>query len=188
MDELRRFHQEILAQAHWQPISLDRLIADDILDTLFAKAHPSSILRNQAQATPNNQYLFNFLAMQSPVICYPFRRHYRYLAGAFTVEKWTQAIAEQQLDPDTQMPMFVFKKKPSEAIRRQIIQFDLTNNLMDKCFVNDTKKLSFLLRAWFKKDQGARSIFQSQEWLLLYPHLNTSAKTAAYLSISKKDF
>ncbi|NLS14189.1 hypothetical protein HGP28_14960 [Vibrio sp. SM6] len=185
---MERFHRNILTQAQWQPIAIDLLVQDDILESMFAAAHPSSLLRNQAQPGQNSNFRFNLLALQSPVICYSFRRHYRYLSGAFTVEKWSKAIADRQLESDTTMPVFILPKKPSETIRRQLIQFDLTNNLLDKCFVSDTKKLSFVLRNWFKKDKDARSIFQSQEWRSLYPQLNTAEKVANYLSITKKDF
>jgi hypothetical protein len=60
-----------------------------------------------------------------------------------------------ELPEDTASTFFVLKKKPSPALRRSIALFDLTNDLLAKCFISDTKKISFYLRSWFKKDEGA---------------------------------
>lgn len=54
-------------------------------------------------------------------------------------------------------------------------------------FISDTKKISYFLRSWFKKDEGKRSIYQSEEWLTYFPALNTAEKVADFLSISKAD-
>jgi hypothetical protein len=188
VDRQAKFHRDLFEQTTWQRVNVEQLVADEILTSFYAKANPISLLRNQPNHQHHPTYLFNLLALQSPIICYSFRRHYRYLAGSFTVEKLRDAIAKNELPADKEIPVFVLNKKPNSDLRKQIIQFDLTNNLIDKCFISDTKKISFLLRNWFQKDEGKRSIFQSQEWLNLYPNLNTVEKTAAYLSISKKDF
>lgn len=188
MDIQAKFHRDLIEQTAWQKVTVDQLVADEILTSFYAKANPISLLRNQPNHQHHTTYLFDLLTLQSPIICYSFRRHYRYLSGSFTVEKLRDAIAKNELPSAKEIPVFVLNKKPNSDLRKQIIQFDLTNNLIDKCFISDTKKISFLLRNWFKKDEGKRSIFQSQEWLNLYPNLNTVEKTAAYLSISKKDF
>ncbi|PQJ47565.1 hypothetical protein BTN99_06455 [Vibrio campbellii] len=188
MDRQAKFHRDLFEQTTWQTVNIEQLVADEILTHFYAKANPIALLRNQPNHKHHPAYLFNLLALQSPIICYSFRRHYRYLAGSFTIEKLRDAIAKNELPSDKEIPVFVLNKKPNSELRKQIIQFDLTNNLIDKCFISDTKKISFLLRNWFQKDEGKRSIFQSQEWLSLYPNLNTVEKTAAYLSISKKDF
>lgn len=188
MDIQEKFQRDLFEQITWQKVTVEQLVADEILASFYAKANPISLLRNQPNHQHHPEYLFNLLTLQSPVICYSFRRHFRYVAGSFTVEKLRDAIAKNEIPAEKEIPVFVLNKKPNSDIRKQIIQFDLTNNLIDKCFISDTKKISFLLRNWFQKDAGKRSIFQSKEWLNLYPHLNTVEKTAAYLSISKKDF
>ena len=121
------------------------------------------------------------------MICYRYRKQFKTLTGSFTLTKLRCAIAQHQLPEDHSVLVFVLKKKPSPSLKRSIILFDLTNDLLAKCFISDTRKISYFLRSWFKKDQGKRSIYQSEEWLTYFPALNTAEKVADFLSISKAD-
>lgn len=187
MKELRKFDSMLFDNIELKHIALDGLVPDDVLERLYGQANPIALLRNQPKIHFNSEYLFNFSTLQSPVIVYPFRRHFRYLVGSFTVENLRTAASQKLISPEYELPVFVLKKKPSESVRLRLIQFDLTDNLLDKCFVNDTKKILFLLKKWFKKDEGKRSIFQSKEWRSLYPQITSTEALASYLSASKKD-
>ncbi|MEZ8101895.1 hypothetical protein ACED32_15625 [Vibrio bivalvicida] len=187
MKELNKFESTLFDNVELKHIALDDLVPDDILEKLYSEANPIALLRTQPKVNFNNEYLFNFSTLQSPVIAYPSRRYFRYLVGSFTIENLRTANAQKLISPDYELPVFVLKKKPSETIRRRIIQFDLTDNLLDKCFVSDTKKILFILKKWFKKDVGKRSILQSEEWRSLYPQITSTEALASYLSASKKD-
>ncbi|PSV36355.1 hypothetical protein C9J44_10390 [Photobacterium sp. GB-27] len=185
MKELERFEATLFDNVELKKIALEDLISDDILERLYCEANPMSLLRTQPKVNFNSEYLFNFSTLQSPVIVYAFRRHFRYLTGSFTVDNLRTGVAQKLISPDYQLTVIVLKKKPSEFVRLRVIQFDLTDNLLDKCFVSDTKKIMFLLKKWFKKDKGKRSILQSKEWRSLYPHITSTESLAAYLSTSK---
>ncbi|GAD89524.1 MULTISPECIES: hypothetical protein [Vibrio] len=187
MDEIQRFNAGLFEDSELKFIAIDQLIGDDLLEQLHRSANPFSLLRTQPDRTFSSDYLCNLLAMQSPIIAYRFRHHYRYLVGAFTLEKLKTAVAQKHLAPDHKIPVFVLKKKPSERTRLRVIQFELMENLLDKCFVSNTKKIRFLLENWFTKDAGKRSIFQSKEWQALYPNITSIEGLSGYLSLSKKN-
>lgn len=187
MKELKSFESALFDNVEFKKIALKDLVADDILERLYGEANPMALLRTQPKVNFNGEYLFNFSTLQSPIIAYPFRRHFRFLVGSFTVDNLRTAVAQKLISPDYHLPVMVLKKKPTESVRLRIIQFDLTDNLLDKCFVSDTKKIMFLLKKWFKKDEGKRSILQSKEWRSLYPKITSTESLAAYLSASKND-
>lgn len=187
MIAFKKFDMALFDNIELRHVALNNLVPDDILERLYGEANPISLLRTQPKVNFNDEYLFNFSTLQSPVIVYPFRRHFRYVVGSHTIDNLRTAVAQKLIPSDYHFPVFVLEKKPSEAIRLRIIQFDLTDNLLDKCFVNDTKKILFLLKKWFKKDEGKRSIFQSIEWRALYPQITSTEALAAYLSASKND-
>ncbi|QSX31990.1 hypothetical protein JYB87_09290 [Shewanella avicenniae] len=185
--ELLRFDDSLFEQIDVLQVKISALITDDAIDEIFKDANPVSGLRTSKQSVSDSAYLFNLLSIQSPIICYRDRKRFKALTGCFTLIKLRAAIAQHLLPSDHAVMVFVLRKKPSVALRRSIVLFDLTNDLLAKCFISDTKKISFFLRAWFRKDEGKKSIYQSKEWLTYFPSLNTSAKVAEYLSISKAD-
>ncbi|WP_253805189.1 hypothetical protein [Vibrio mediterranei] len=77
MDMQEKFHRDLFKQTTWQEVSVEQLVADEILASFYEKANPISLLRNQPNHQHHPTYLFNLLALQSPIICYSFRRHYR---------------------------------------------------------------------------------------------------------------
>ena len=131
--------------------------------------------------------LYNLLALQSPLICYRFRKNYRALTGTFTLASLHHAQSKLLLKEDTKIPVFILEKKPDESVKKAIALFSLTNDLLSKCFISDAKKIGFYLRAWFSKDEGKKSLFQSAEWSALFPHIDTAEKLASHLSISKTE-
>jgi hypothetical protein len=186
-DEILRFDKTLLDNVELIRVKIEDLSSDDIIGDLFSHANPHSGIRSSNETIGKSAYLFSMLTLQSPIICYRYRKRYKTLTGSFTLSKLRCAIAQHQLPQDFSILVFVLKRKPSAAIRRAIILFELTNDLLSKCFVSDSKKISFYLRAWFKKDDGKRSIYQSDEWLTFFPGLNSAEKVANFLSISKAD-
>lgn len=186
-DEIFRFNETVFENVDFVRVRITDLKSDEIIEQLFERANPNGGLRTTNEAIEKCAYLFSLLCLQSPMICYRYRESYRTLTGSFTLTKLRCAIAQHQLPEDHSVYVFVLKKKPSTALRRSIVLFDLTNDLLAKCFISDTKKISFYLRSWFKKDEGKRSIYQSEEWLTYFPALNSAEKVANFLSISKAD-
>ena len=186
-DEIYRFDETLFDNVELVRVNITDLRSDEIIEQLFEIANPVGGLRTSNETIENSAYLFNLLSLQSPMICYRYRKHFKTLTGTFTLAKLRCAIAQHHLSEDHSVLVFVLRKKPSPVIRRSIILFDLTNDLLAKCFISDTKKISFYLRSWFKKDAGKRSIYQSEEWLTYFPALNTAEKVADFLSISKAD-
>jgi len=186
-DEISRFDKTLFENVELVRVKIADLQSDEIIEQLFESANPIGGLRTSNEAIEKSAYLFNLLSLQSPMICYPYRKHFKTLTGSFTLTKLRCAIAHHQLPEDHSVLVFVLKKKPSPALRRSMILFDLTNDLLAKCFISDTKKIRFYLRSWFKKDEGKRSIYQSDEWLTYFPALNSAEKVANFLSISKAD-
>lgn len=185
MDEIQRFDQTLLDNIEFIKVKVNSIKPDETIKELFDKANPLSGLRTSSETIDKSAYLFNLLSLQSPIICYRYRKQFKSLTGTFTLTK-LQCITAQH-HSEHSIHVFVLKKKPSESIKRTIVLFDLTNDLLQKCFISDTKKISFYLKEWFKKDEGKRSIYQSEEWLTLFPKLNSAEKVANFLSISKSD-
>ncbi|EKO3780928.1 hypothetical protein P0F39_002479 [Vibrio metschnikovii] len=185
--EILRFDKTLFDNVEVIRVKIEDLSSDDIIEDLFSKANPHSGLKSSNETIEKSAYLFSLLSLQSPIICYRYRKRFKTLTGSFTLAKLRCAIAQHQLPQDFSILVFVLKKKPKPVVRRAIILFELTNDLLSKCFVNDTKKISFYLRLWFKKDEGKRSIYQSEEWLTFFPGLNSAEKVASFLSISKAD-
>lgn len=186
-DGIQRFDATLLDNIELIKVRVNELKPDDTIEELFSQANPFSGLRTSNETIDKSAYLFNLLSLQSPIICYRYRKQYKTLTGSFTLTKLRCAIAQLQLASDHSVLVFVLKNKPSSEIKRAIVLFDLTTDLLSKCFISDTKKISFYLRAWFKKDEGKRSIYQSEEWLTCFPKLNSSEKVASFLSVSKTD-
>lgn len=186
-DEIMRFDATLLDNVELIRVSVKELSSDDTIQDLFAQANPLSGLRTSNEANDKSAFLFNLLSLQSPIICYRYRKQFKALTGSFTLTRLRSAIAQHYLPDDFSILVFALKKKPSSNIKRAIVLFDLTNDLLSKCFISDTKKISFYLRSWFKKDEGKRSIYQSDEWLTFFPELNSAEKVANFLSISKAD-
>ncbi|MBF4348515.1 hypothetical protein EAY19_20860, partial [Vibrio anguillarum] len=177
-DGIQRFNTTLLDNIDLTKVKVNELKPDDTVEELFSQANPFSGLRTSNETIDKSAYLFNLLSLQSPIICYRYRKQYKTLTGSFTLTKLRCAIAQLQLPSDHSILVFVLKKKPSSDIKRAIVLFDLTNDLLSKCFISDTKKISFYLRAWFKKDDGKRSIYQSKEWQTFFPKLNSAEKVA----------
>jgi hypothetical protein len=93
MKELARFESTLFDSVELKHIKLDELVPDDILERLYGEANPIALLRTQPKVHFNNEYLFNLSTLQSPLIVYPFRRHFRYLVGSFTIENLRTAVA-----------------------------------------------------------------------------------------------
>lgn len=186
-DEIYRFDETLFDNVELLRVNITELKSYDIIEELFEIANPIAGLRTSHESIDKSAYIFNLLSLQSPMICYRYRKQFKTLTGSFTLTKLRCAIAQHQLPEDHSVLVFVLKKKPSPSLKRSIILFDLTNDLLAKCFISDTRKISYFLRSWFKKDQGKRSIYQSEEWLTYFPALNTAEKVADFLSISKAD-
>lgn len=184
---LKKFNDEIFLNTEEVFIPISYLIFDDIAIELFKNANPISGFRNANDKIEDREFFYHLLLLHSPILCYRYRINYKTILGLQTAQKLKRAVDQNVLEPTTNIPVRVLKKKPSEHIRKALIQFELTNDLLMKCFVSDTNKISFFLKNWFKKDQGKKSIFQSEEWLSLFPHFDTAKKLAQYLSISEKD-
>ncbi|PWI34740.1 hypothetical protein DI392_00185 [Vibrio albus] len=187
VDSLAALDTKLKSQMSLTEVSLDSIFFDDELEALINNANPFSSVKAVSEKNLLNAYPFTYLCYQSTMIGYRYRKRIMLVSGCFTAKTLFTAQAMQQLPQDFQAPMFVLNKKPPQMIRRQMAQFDLSNNLINKCFVSDSRKIGQYLRAWFSQQAGKKSIYQSEEWQALYPELNTSQKLAEFLSISKKE-
>jgi hypothetical protein len=185
--ELATFDKKILDVTTFEKISLSDIVFDDVIASLFSSANPIAGMRTTSHSLENGTRLYNLLALQSPIICYRFRKGYRALTGAFTLTTLHHGQASLLLEADAQIPVFVLQKKPTESLKKAIALFSLTNDLLSKCFISDAKKIGFYIRAWFQKDEGKKSLFQSAEWSALFPNIDTAEKLASHLSISKTE-
>ncbi len=138
--EIFRFDASLPNNVDLINVSIKDLSSDDIIVDLFKHANPHGGLRTSNEGIDRTAFLFNLLSLQSPIICYRYHKRYKILTGWFTLTKLSCAIAQHQLPEDSSVLVFVLKKKPSAAVRRGIVLFDLTNDLLSKCFVSDTKK------------------------------------------------
>ncbi|WP_232376001.1 hypothetical protein [Alteromonas macleodii] len=171
----------------FRKILISEIVFDDVIHSLFASANPVAGIRTTSDSHDKDATLYNLLALQSPIICYRFRKNYRALTGTFTLASLHHAQAKLRLKEDAKIPVFILEKKPNESVKKAIALFSLTNDLLSKCFISDAKKIGFYLRAWFSKDEGKKSLFQSAEWSALFPHIDTAEKLASHLSISKTE-
>ena len=185
--KLIKFEASLFDSCVEKSVLVSDIHLDDIAQTMFTKANPISCLRSSNDHVEDSVYFFNLLALRSPILCYRYRHYYVAIGGFMTLIKIKRAIDQAVLSKEKMIPVKLINKKPAENIRRAFIQFDVVNDLLIKCFVSDTKKISRCLRSWFHKQEEKRSIYQSEEWLTLFPQLNTAKKLARYLSISEKD-
>ena len=186
MDEIIKFDQQILKDLKVLQIKVSELQPDTQLQALYQSANPISLLNNQPRNNYNSEFLFNLSALISPVIAYSFRKHYRYLVAHLTVTEHKNAIAHKALKEDHTIPVFLLTKKPPDQVRLKIVQFELTQIMLERCFVSDTTKILNVLEKWFERDEGKKSIFQSAQWQSLYPEITTVEAFAKYISVSKK--
>lgn len=184
---LERFDRKILDGLDFRKVLISEIVFDDVIHSLFASANPVAGIRATSKNYDEGAKLYNLLALQSPIICYRFRKNYRALTGNFTLATLQRAQATLQINADAQIPVFILEKKPDDSVKKAIALFSLTNDLLSKCFISDAKKIGFYLRAWFSKDEGKKSLFQSAEWSALFPHIDTAEKLASHLSISKTE-
>lgn len=185
--KLEKYNEKILDGLDFRKILISEIDFDDVIHSLFASANPVAGIRTTSDNNDKEATLYNLLALQSPIICYRFRKNYRALTGTFTLASLQHAQAKLRLKEDAKIPVFILEKKPSESVKKAIALFSLTNDLLSKCFISDAKKIGFYLRAWFSKDEGKKSLFQSAEWSALFPHIDTAEKLASHLSISKTE-
>jgi hypothetical protein len=185
--DLEKFDEKILDGLDFRKVLISEIVFDDVIHSLFASANPVAGIRATSGNHDKGAKLYNLIALQSPIICYRFRKNYRALTGTFSLAKILHAQATLQLKADAQIPVFILEKKPDESVKKAIALFSLTNDLLSKCFISDAKKIGFYLRAWFSKDEGRKSLFQSAEWSELFPHIDTAEKLASQLSISKTE-
>lgn len=186
-NELENFNKKILDITTFEKIPISNIVCDDVIKTLFESANPIAGIRTTSEYHEQGAQLYNLLALQSPIICYRFRKSFKALTGTFTLAKLLNAQATFLLEEDSVVPCIIIDRKPSESVRRSIALFALTNDLISKSFINETRKIIFYLRAWFPVDDGRNSLFKSNEWLTLFPHIDTAEKLANHLSISKAD-
>lgn len=186
-DELTRFNDKLFDNLQLEYLSINNLRLDEKLENIIKQSNPLAAIRTANESYEEGTKFFNLLALHSPIICYPFKKHHKVISGVFTLSTIRKAAAQRHILQDYTIPVFKLTKRPSPSLLRSIALFSLTTDLLSKCFISDASKISSYLRDWFVQDEGKRSIFQSQEWVSLYPKLNSTEKVAQYLCISKTE-
>jgi len=185
--ELAKFDSNLYDKSELVEVKLNRLSPDSIMSAMTKNANPFSAVRTAKETYEQTSPFLNLLSLHSPIICYQARGYYYVVSGFFTFLAFQRYAAQYQTASERIIRVFLLGKTPPKSLRRSIILHSLSTDLLSKCFIADTKKISFYLRTWFNHDPGKRSIFQSQEWLSLFPNLNSIEKVAEYLSVSKTE-
>nr|WP_199246752.1 hypothetical protein [Vibrio mimicus] len=111
MDEIQRFDQTLLDNIEFIKVKVNSIKPDETIKELFDKANPLSGLRTSSETIDKSAYLFNLLSLQSPIICYRYRKQFKSLTGTFTLTK-LQCITAQH-HSEHSIHVFVLKKKPA---------------------------------------------------------------------------
>ena len=185
--ELAKFDNNLYDKSEWVEVKLHRLSPDSIMEALTKSANPFGALRTAKETYDQTSPFLNLLSVHSPIICYQARGYYYVLSGFFTFLAFQRYAAQHKTASERTIRVFKLSKAPTRSLRRSIILHSLCTDLLTKCFIADTRKISFYLRTWFNHDPGKRSIFQSEEWLSLFPSLNSVDRVAEYLSVSKSE-
>ncbi|BBM64735.1 hypothetical protein VA249_13810 [Vibrio alfacsensis] len=92
-----RFHNQLLDNFELSRVCVEDIFYDDVLTEIMERANPVSGLRSSSSREGDLASLFNLAALQSPLICYRYRNHYRILAGVFTLNLIRKGLAQRQL-------------------------------------------------------------------------------------------
>ncbi|WP_434144920.1 hypothetical protein [Photobacterium leiognathi] len=101
---IERFHDQLLDNYEFTSVCVEEIFYDDILKELFEEANPISGLRGCNVENGDTSNLFNLAALQSPIICYRYRNHFRVVAGVFTLNMIRKGIAQRHVHSDYKVP------------------------------------------------------------------------------------
>ncbi len=166
--------------------SLNKVQLDDELAAIVRAANPIAATKTTSMLFEGAEDNLDLLAFQSPMLCYFRQRQLYLLSGFYTFTKLLSFAVNSKEETSRLYPLFVMEGHLSRATRRHIILHALTQSLLNEAFVTNATAIGEFLNAWFEKDNGAKSIYQSTEWQAIYPTLTTKEKVSDWLHISKK--
>ena len=76
-NEIYRFDETLFDNVDLVRVNITDLKSDDIIEDLFEIANPLAGLRTSHESIDKSAYLFNLLSLQSPMICYRYRKQFK---------------------------------------------------------------------------------------------------------------
>lgn len=169
-------------------VELHNLQLSAVADGLIQSANLVSFYKTRSNPSELSEALVSVLALQSPLLCFPAKKstvdepRYEVFGGVITYQR----LLTNQQPKSQKIPVLVLPDAPSEKFIRLYCLQDFTRMFLHDAHNTELKTVQAYLEGWFKKTKGALSIFQSEEWLTLYPQLNSKSKVAKWLNITNK--
>lgn len=169
-------------------VELQELQLAKVANALIQSANLVSLYKTRSNPSELSESLVSVLALQTPMICFPANTSttdepkYEVFGGVMTYQR----LMINHPSKLQKIPVLVLPEVPPEKFIRLFCLQDFTRMFLHDAHNTELKTVQGYLDGWFKKTNGALSIFQSEEWLTLYPQLNSKAKVAKWLNVSNK--
>lgn len=171
-------------------VALQNLQLAAVANTLIQAANLVSLYKTRSNPSELSESATSVLTLQSPLLCYPAKSSnsdqpkFEVFGGIMTYQR----LLTSSLPQTQKIPVLLIPDIPAEKFLRLYCLHDFTRIFLHDAHNTELKTVQGYLEAWFKKPQGALSIFQSDDWLTLYPQLNSKAKVAKWLNATNKVF
>ena len=171
-------------------VALQNLQLAAVANTLLQAANLVSLYKTRSNPSELSESATSVLTLQSPLLCYPAKsstldqQRFDVFGGVMTYQR----LLTSSLPQAQKIPVLLIPDIPAEKFLRLYCLHDFTRMFLHDAHNTELKTVQGYLEAWFKKPQAALSIFQSDDWLTLYPQLNSKAKVAKWLNATNKVF
>lgn len=162
-------------------VELNKVTYDREAKKLFLQSNPISLYQNKS--TELSAELLDVLLIRNPIVGYEKNGKFYICLGFYTL------VTVKLLLKSTTSTISVIRlnKKPPPKYLKQLLQLDLSYDLINKSYINEKKNIGIILKKWFTQDLGKSSIQGSEEWQELYPNIKTTDALSKHLSKRKED-
>ncbi|WP_445428944.1 hypothetical protein [Alishewanella sp. HL-SH05] len=171
-------------------LPLSQLQLSKVTEQLLLSANVVTLYKSNSNSSALSVGALRAQAIQNPIIAmkakYSSKKKPRFdiFGGVITYQRLLSA----HLDKNCSFPVLVVNNSLPEEYIKLFTLHDFTRLFLHDAHITEFKTVMRYLEAWIEKPKGANSIFQSQEWLTLYPELTSKAKVASWLNVTNKRF
>jgi len=186
--EFAHFCDGLLTQGRFEYIDVSLLELDHVCRQLLDRATYVSGLRGVPLPAVADEHPISLLdSIQQPLLGYRKKNDAKIsvISGVFTYHRLMQQLSTDK--PVINVPIFLLDKTPRPAIRELLLLNELTRNLLKQCYINSSSKLADYLYTWFDCHPN-KTLFETEQWQLLFPSIKTKSELCNWLEISSKTF
>ncbi|WP_445426679.1 hypothetical protein [Alishewanella sp. HL-SH06] len=171
-------------------LPLSHLQLSKVTEKLLLSANVVTIYKSSSNTSALSVGALRAQAIQNPIIAMKAKNssddtpRFDVIGGVITYQRLLSAHP----DKTERFPVLVVNNFLPKAMVQLFALHDFTRLFLHDAHITEFKTVMSYLEAWIEKPKGANSIFQSQEWLTLYPELTSKAKVASWLNVTNKHF